>query len=65
MIGLGLGYLAIDRLGYLEQLPPRAALALGLALVFAGGIVAGMAGLYFWNAWKVRRRSSRTEEHGI
>ena len=63
IIGLGLGYLAIDRLGYIDRLPPHAALILGLAFVFVGGIVAGVSGFYFWICWKVRRRPSRTEEH--
>lgn len=63
MIALGLSYLAIDRFGYLDRLPAHLALGIGLSLVFAGGIVAGVAGFYFWICWKVRRRSSRTEEH--
>lgn len=63
MIGLALGYFAIDRLGYIDQMAPLATLALGLVLVFAGGIVAGATGFYFWICWKVRRRTSRTEEH--
>ena len=58
-----LGYFAVDRFGYIEQLPASVALTVGLALVFAGGVVAGATGFYLWICWKVKRRSSRTEEH--
>jgi hypothetical protein len=50
--------------GYVQQLTDVAALALGLALAFVGGIIVGATIVYVWTCMKKQRgAASSSEEH--